>query len=140
MASTSEYWYDLGKSSVLLSAVSRWRSDPELWFSKSFDRLPETVRVNPLRSDMIWVESWLEKIGAKRIIWFNDLGGAWTLPFERGKAEGEVKFILTSLHDTGRITRQEAVSMIPVIALDVKPGQKVLDMCASPGSKTTQIS
>ena len=30
--------------------------------------------------------------------------------------------------------------MIPVIALDVKPGQKVLDMCASPGSKTTQIS
>lgn len=28
--------------------------------------------------------------------------------------------------------------MLPVLFLDVKPGQRVLDMCASPGSKTTQ--
>ncbi len=30
--------------------------------------------------------------------------------------------------------------MIPTIALEIKPGEIVLDMCSSPGSKTTQIA
>ncbi len=29
--------------------------------------------------------------------------------------------------------------MAPVLCLDVKPHHKVLDMCASPGSKTKQV-
>ncbi|DAZ95550.1 TPA: hypothetical protein N0F65_005866 [Lagenidium giganteum] len=41
--------------------------------------------------------------------------------------------------DMGTIDRQEAVSMLPVLFLDVQPGHRVLDMCASPGSKTTQV-
>ncbi|TDH69302.1 hypothetical protein CCR75_002541 [Bremia lactucae] len=41
--------------------------------------------------------------------------------------------------DRGYIDRQEAVSMLPVLYLDVQRGHRVLDMCASPGSKTTQI-
>ncbi|XP_055335225.1 RNA cytosine C(5)-methyltransferase NSUN2-like isoform X2 [Paramacrobiotus metropolitanus] len=40
---------------------------------------------------------------------------------------------------SGNISRQETVSMIPPLLLDVKPGQNVLDMCAAPGSKTAQI-
>ncbi|GKT35894.1 tRNA (cytosine(34)-C(5))-methyltransferase, partial [Aduncisulcus paluster] len=47
--------------------------------------------------------------------------------------------ILTLTHDLGLITRQEAVSMLPPMFLDVKPGHSVLDMCAAPGSKTTQL-
>lgn len=39
----------------------------------------------------------------------------------------------------GNISRQEAVSMIPPIVLDVKPHHTVLDMCAAPGSKTAQL-
>ncbi|CAG8803536.1 26645_t:CDS:2, partial [Dentiscutata erythropus] len=39
----------------------------------------------------------------------------------------------------GNISRQEAVSMIPPLLLDVKPGHWVLDMCAAPGSKTVQM-
>lgn len=39
----------------------------------------------------------------------------------------------------GNISRQEAVSMIPPIVLDVKPHHYVLDMCAAPGSKTAQL-
>lgn len=41
--------------------------------------------------------------------------------------------------DNGSITRQEAVSMVPPLALDVLPHHKCLDMCASPGSKTSQL-
>ncbi|KAG6451499.1 hypothetical protein O3G_MSEX007192 [Manduca sexta] len=39
----------------------------------------------------------------------------------------------------GGVSRQEQVSMIPPVALDVKPHHKVLDMCAAPGSKTAQL-
>ena len=127
-------WETIAKDSVLMNAVSNWRKDPEKWIKYSIDRLNETVRVNPLRDDIEWVENWLQKIEAVRIEWFTGVGSAWTLPFARGKAEGEVKIILAALHETGRITRQEAVSMIPAIALDAKPGDIVLDMCASPGS------
>jgi len=41
--------------------------------------------------------------------------------------------------ECGAITRQEAVSMIPPMLLDVKPHHLVLDMCAAPGSKTAQL-
>nr|AIE95009.1 tRNA and rRNA cytosine-C5-methylase family protein (NSUN2) [uncultured marine group II/III euryarchaeote AD1000_55_C01] len=130
----------MARDSVLVRAVSHWREDSEVWLSGSFDRLPETVRVNPLRADRDWTEGWLERIGSKRIAWFGEPGSAWELPFERGSAEGEVKQVLNALHETGRLTRQEASSMLPVLALGARPGHVVLDMCASPGSKTTQIA
>ena len=133
-------WETIASESVLFNAVGNWRTDSEKWLKHSIERLSETVRVNPLREDKDWVENWLEENGAQKIEWFTGVGSAWTLPFERGKAEGDVKIILSALHDTGRLTRQEAVSMIPAVALDAQPGELVLDMCASPGSKTTQIA
>ncbi|XBW36130.1 hypothetical protein QEN19_001707 [Hanseniaspora menglaensis] len=39
----------------------------------------------------------------------------------------------------GNIARQELVSMIPPLLLKVKPTDRVLDMCAAPGSKTMQL-
>ena len=41
--------------------------------------------------------------------------------------------------ENGYISRQEAVSMIPPIVLNVEPNHRVLDLCAAPGSKTAQI-
>ncbi|XP_037935089.1 tRNA (cytosine(34)-C(5))-methyltransferase [Teleopsis dalmanni] len=41
--------------------------------------------------------------------------------------------------NAGSISRQEAVSMIPPLVLNVQPTDKVLDMCAAPGSKTAQL-
>ncbi|KIM25888.1 hypothetical protein M408DRAFT_330889 [Serendipita vermifera MAFF 305830] len=41
--------------------------------------------------------------------------------------------------EVGNICRQEAVSMLPPLVLDIEPHHKVLDMCAAPGSKTSQI-
>lgn len=40
---------------------------------------------------------------------------------------------------SGLLNRQEAVSMLPVLALQVAPGNTCLDVCASPGSKTMQL-
>jgi NOL1/NOP2/sun family putative RNA methylase len=40
----------------------------------------------------------------------------------------------------GYIHIQEELSMVPPIVLDPHPGEQILDLCASPGSKTTQIS
>jgi 16S rRNA C967 or C1407 C5-methylase (RsmB/RsmF family) len=48
------------------------------------------------------------------------------------------EFLILHNH-VGNITRQEAVSMIPPLLLDVKPHHVVLDMCAAPGSKTSQL-
>ena len=41
--------------------------------------------------------------------------------------------------DSGLITRQEIVSMMPPILSDIKSHHSVFDMCAAPGSKTAQI-
>lgn len=41
--------------------------------------------------------------------------------------------------EIGTITRQEAVSMIPPLMLQVNDSDVVLDMCAAPGSKTSQL-
>ena len=43
-------------------------------------------------------------------------------------------------HMLGYYYIQEIASMLPVLALDPKPNETVLDLCASPGSKTTQIA
>ena len=46
---------------------------------------------------------------------------------------------LVSETETGYISRQEAVSMIPPLLLDVRSHHAVLDLCAAPGSKTAQL-
>lgn len=40
----------------------------------------------------------------------------------------------------GRLTIQDESAMLPVEALQIRPGDQVLDACAAPGGKTTQIA
>ncbi len=44
------------------------------------------------------------------------------------------------LHEAGAYYLQEPSAMAPVSALVPKPGERVLDLCAAPGGKSTQIA
>src|SRR4051812_9505127 len=44
-----------------------------------------------------------------------------------------------ALADAGKIYIQSLSSMLPVVVLDPQPGETVLDLCAAPGSKTSQM-
>ncbi len=55
-------------------------------------------------------------------------------------APGLVGAPLTLEYFLGLYYVQGATSMIPAIALDPRPGDRVLDLCAAPGSKATQIA
>ncbi len=46
----------------------------------------------------------------------------------------------TLQHFSGQIYVQSLSSMLPVVALNPQPGEKILDLCAAPGSKTTFMS
>ncbi|MBZ4653507.1 MAG: NOL1/NOP2/sun family putative methylase [Peptococcaceae bacterium] len=43
-------------------------------------------------------------------------------------------------YQAGLYYLQEPSAMAPVACLDIKPGEKVLDLCAAPGGKSTQIA
>ena len=47
---------------------------------------------------------------------------------------------LHPLHEGGAYYLQEPSAMAAVSVLDIRPGQRVLDLCASPGGKSTQIA
>ncbi len=47
---------------------------------------------------------------------------------------------LDPLHEAGAYYIQEPSAMAPVAVLDPRPGERVLDLCAAPGGKSTQIA
>lgn len=47
---------------------------------------------------------------------------------------------LHPFHEAGVYYMQEASAMAPVVLLDPQPGEKICDLCAAPGGKTTQIA
>lgn len=55
-------------------------------------------------------------------------------------SEPSIKWGNTLEHFLGLIYIQNLSSMIPVYLLSPKPGERVLDIAAAPGSKTTQIA
>lgn len=69
---------------------------------------------------------------------------AWHLNFSRmqlrrNQALESFHEFLKRENEVGNITRQEAVSMVPPLFLNVQPDHHILDMCAAPGSKTFQL-
>jgi len=94
--------------------------------------LRSTLRVNTLKISDKDIVRRLESLGAK----------LEKIPFTKYGYFYEAKFSLgaTSEYLQGYYYIQELASQLPVQALDPMPGDIVLDMAASPGSKTTQIA
>ena len=93
--------------------------------------LPTTIRVNTLKirkEDL--VERLSQKYKIKELEWYED-----GLIIEDGFSLGN-----TIEHALGYFYVQEAASMIPPLVLKPRKNDFVLDLCAAPGSKTTQIA
>ena len=79
----------------------------------------------------------------KPLPWYpENLGWSLDTPKQvvrKDKAFAAFQKFLVSETTIGNISRQEAVSMIPPLLMDIRPGMTVLDMCAAPGSKSAQL-
>lgn len=85
-----------------------------------------------------------EKVTPPRQLEWYPEGLGWHLDVRKNvlrKSPEFKRFQQFLVHETevGSISRQEAVSMLPPLFLDVRPEHLVLDMCAAPGSKTAQL-
>ena len=54
--------------------MENWIPDASHWFDNAFARLPETIRVNPLRIDSDAVEDWTKSIGGIHNKWYSGPG------------------------------------------------------------------
>jgi len=101
-------------------------------YSLAFPR--KAIRVNTLKISVDDLKKRLEPDWElKQVPWSKN--GFWIKNVKSGRRDiGNL-----TEHALGYIYVQEASSMIPPLALAPKPGDTVLDMCAAPGSKTTQM-
>jgi|FLOH01.1.fsa_nt_gi tRNA (cytosine49-C5)-methyltransferase len=101
----------------------------------SFAYIRKTIRINTLKSSISQVKESLSKEwNLMPVPWCEE--GFWI------EYRDEKRFDIgnTPEHQLGMIYVQDAASMIPPIVLNPEPGDSVLDMCAAPGSKTTQLA
>ena len=54
--------------------------------------------------------------------------------------EGDARPGLSPLHEGGLYYLQEPSALTAVSALDPQPGERILDLCAAPGGKSTQLA
>lgn len=87
------------------------------------------LRVNPLKATVKEVEDKLQ-MEFSAVPWEEN-----GLYYKKEETPGKHPF-----HDAGVYYIQEPSAMAPVHYLDVRPGEKVLDLCAAPGGKSTQIA
>lgn len=93
--------------------------------------LPVTARINTLKTDRDRLLFRLKeaKVPFRPFSWYS-LG----LELEVEKPGNLIESLM------GHIHVQEEISMVSPVVLDPKPEERVLDLCAAPGSKTTQIA
>lgn len=100
-------------------------TDIEEFKKNSLKQLRKSIRVNTLKTSVKEIK---RRFKLKQIPWCKE--GFWIDELAVGN---------TLEHFLGYIYLQEAASMIPPLVLNPKD-EIILDMCASPGSKTTQMA
>lgn len=99
----------------------------------SGSRLP-TLRVNTIKSsdEKVMAVFRDQNIQFERV---KNIPHAFTV---RNRTDRQL--LESDLAKSGAIYLQGLTSMLPPIVMDPKPGMKVLDLCAAPGSKTSEIA
>lgn len=93
-----------------------------------------TLRSNALKATCGEIEGVLREagIGFSHPSWYAD---AFVI---EGAREDAIRAL--AAYEEGKVYLQSLSSMLPPLALEVAPGTDILDMCAAPGGKTTQIA
>lgn len=93
-----------------------------------------SLRINTIKTSKDKVENELKQNNIKftEVSWYNE-----ALIIENIN-ENDIRKL--NMYTNGEVYLQSLSSMIPVIVLEPKPGENILDMAAAPGGKTTQIS
>ena len=99
-------------------------------FKQEADRKPvNAVRKNRLKAGEDFEQRLAQDFKYEQAEWNSDIYRLET------KSPGK-----SILHWRGEYYVQEESATVPVDVLDPRPGEKVLDMCAAPGGKSTQIA
>ena len=113
------------------SSLTDWEEFKK--YSLSF--LRRSIRANTIKLSVKELKKRLEKNwNLEQVPWCNE--GFWIEHIE--KERRDIGNLIE--HSLGYFYTQEAASMIPPLVLEPKKDEIVLDMAASPGSKTTQIA
>jgi NOL1/NOP2/sun family putative RNA methylase len=99
----------------------------------SLTYLRRSIRVNTIKISVEELKKRMPDWKLTQIPWCKE--GFWV---EHKEGRRDIGNLIE--HSLGYFYVQEAASMIPPLVLEPKPGEFVLDMCASPGSKASQIA
>ena len=116
--------------------IARWQSafgaaETEALAHANNLRAPIAFRVVKKQAIETEICERLQKAGAT-IVPSKVARGAWRI--------GGATSLLHELVGRGEVYVQDEASQLVATLLDLQPGQRVLDLCAAPGSKTTQIA
>lgn len=120
--------YDLHKLERYRDIIPDW----QLFAEAALAPLPTTLWVNTLRGPRDEIRAWLadDGVATTPLAWY-ERGLKMVPPARPGKS---FAFL------TGACHVQEEVSMMPIVLLDPRPGDSVLDLCAAPGNKSIQAA
>lgn len=116
---------------AVFEELERYRGvvpDFDAFLEVSGERLPTTARCNTLRAESGEVRERLDA-ETEDLEWLDE-----GFRVDTDSPGNALEYLLGLFHV------QEEVSMIPPKALDPGPGERVLDLCAAPGSKATQLA
>src|SRR3989344_1581695 len=119
-----------------IEALLESKQDAEKFWQYSEMPLPRTIRCNTLKISPEELKKRLEEKGWQMKQPFPNAPEIMLI--ENNLQPGELG--KTKEHLLGHYYVQEISSMIPILALQPKAEDILLDLCASPGSKTTQAS
>ncbi len=102
------------------------KNELETFLKNATEPLPKTIRLN---NQFVQQQGWHLQKTVFPNMFFIDRDDRQEIPLGR-----------TDAHFCGEIYSQSMSSVLPVKILDPQPKEKILDLCAAPGSKTTAIA